>query len=255
MLRNPTIKKLKDMKLKEMARIISEPDISTEGLSFEEKFGLIVESEWLAKKNARIKRRLRAASLGIDACVEDISYEPGRKIDKNMVQKLSTCIFIQQKLNVIVTGSTGTGKTYIACALGNAACRREYTVRYFRIPELLLEIQEAKANGNYIKFMASLKKTELLILDDIGLKSYSLEESRDILEVAESRYGKGSMILSGQLEYGKWYELFPDPTTADAIMDRIIHNSYVLALESRKSMREEMAKKAFKELEKHTELT
>lgn len=255
MLKNPTIEKLKDMKLKEMARIMSESDESYETLPFEERFGLMVESEWLAKKTARIKRKLRAASLSIDACVEDISYDSDRRLDKGMIQKLSSCIFIQQKLNVLVTGSTGTGKTYIACALGNAACRRDYRVKYFRIPELLLELQDSKAEGRYVRFMSTLKKIDLLILDDVGLKPYSLEESRDILEIAESRYGKGSMVLSGQLEHGKWYELFPDPTTADAIMDRIIHNSYILALESKKSMRETMALKKFKELEKQTGLT
>jgi len=255
MLKNPTIEKLKDMKLKEMAHMLSEPEEVYETLSFEERFGLMVESEWLAKKNARIKRKLRAASLGIDACIEDISYDSDRRLDKSMILKLSSCIFIQQKLNVIVTGSTGTGKTYIACAFGNTACRRDYSVKYFRIPELLLELQDSKAGGRYVRFMNSLKKADLLILDDIGLKPYSLEESRDILEIAESRYDKGAMILSGQLEHEKWYELFPDPTTADAIMDRIIHNSYVLAIESKKSMRETMAKKKFEELEKHVELT
>lgn len=255
MLNNPTIEKLKDMKLKEMARMLSESEESYETLSFEERFGLMVESEWLAKKTARIQRKLRAASLGIDACIEDISYDADRKLDKGMIQKLSSCIFIQQKLNVIVTGSTGTGKTYIACALGNAACRQDYRVKYFRIPELLLELQDSKARGQYVRFMNSLKKIDLLILDDIGLKPYSLEESRDILEIAESRYGKGAMILSGQLEHGKWYELFPDPTTADAIMDRIIHNSYVLALETKKSMRETVARKKFEELEKEAGLT
>ena len=119
---------------------------------------------------------------GVDACTEDISYDSDRRLDKNMILKLSSCIFIQQKLNVIVTGSTGTGKTYIACALGNAACRRDYRVKYFRIPEPLLELQDSKAGGRYVRFMNSLKKADLLILDDIGLKPYSLEESGDILE-------------------------------------------------------------------------
>lgn len=255
MLRNPTVEKLKDMKLKVMARMLDEPDISINGLSFEERLGIMVESEWLAKKNSRIERKLRSARLGINACIEDIRYDPGRTIDKKMVQTLSTCLFIQQKLNVIVTGSTGSGKTYIACALGNAACRHEHTVRYYRIPELLLEIQEAKNNNRYMKFMTTLEKTGLLILDDIGIKAYTLEESRDILEIAESRYNKGSMILSGQIEHSKWYELFPDPTTADAIMDRIAHNSYVLTLDSKRSMREVFAEEIFNELEKQTVLT
>lgn len=151
-------------------------------------------------------------------------------------------------MNVVISGKTGSGKTYLACALGNAACRQGYSVKYFRIPELLLEIQEAKSSSQYSKFMTQLQHIKLLILDDIGLNSYSLEESRDILEIAESRYNKASTIMAGQIAHEKWYELFPDPTIADAIMDRIIHNSYILALDSKKSMREVMAEKIIKPL-------
>ena len=143
--------------------------------------------------------------------------------------------------NIIISGKTGSGKTYLVCAFGNEACRQEYSVKYFRIPELLLEIQDAKQENRYAKFMAQLQKIKLLILDDIGLKTYTLEESRDILEIVESRYNKASTVLSGQIAHTKWYELFPDPTIADAIMDRVIHNAYILALDSKKSMREVMA--------------
>ncbi|MGI6586860.1 MAG: ATP-binding protein [Lutisporaceae bacterium] len=132
----------------------------------------------------------------------------------------------------------------------NSACRKGFTARYYRIPELLLEIQEAKSNGRYSKFMKGLQSTRLLILDDIGLKSYTLEESRDILEIAESRYNRGSMILSGQISQSQWYELFPDPTIADAIMDRIIHNSYIMELDSKLSMREIMADRKMKNPDK-----
>jgi DNA replication protein DnaC len=148
----------------------------------------------------------------------------------------------------VISGRTGCGKTYIACAFGNSVCRHGYTVKYFRIPELLLEIQDAKNENRYAKFMIGLQSIKLLILDDIGLKSYTLEESRDILEIAESRYNKVSTILAGQIAHTKWYDLFPDPTIADAIMDRIIHNSYILALDSKKSMREVMAEKLIKPL-------
>ena len=131
----------------------------------------------------------------------------------------------------------------MACAFGNNACRYGYTVRYYRIPELLLEIQAAKNENCYIQFMNKLKKVRLLILDDLGLKSYTLGESRDILEIAESSYNKASTILSGQIPHTHWHDLFPDPALADAIMDRIIHNAYILPLDSKKSMREVMAKK------------
>lgn len=249
MLNNPTIEKLKDMKLKVMASMLADPDPTLRELSFEERLGLMVEKEWLARKNSRIKRLLRAAFLGIDACIEDIHYSADRTIDKKTVQVLSTCAFIEQKLNIIISGKTGTGKSYLACAFGNKACRQGYQVKYYRIPELLLEIQEAKNGHRYSKYMHQLQKVKLLILDDIGLKSYTLEESRDLLEVVESRYNRASTILSGQVSHTKWYELFPDPTIADAIMDRIIHNSYILALDSRHSMREVMAQKKVETIE------
>src|SRR5665647_1238311 len=148
----------------------------------------------------------------------------------------------KQKLNIVISGKTGSGKTYIICAIGNSACRYDYSTKYFRIPELLLEIQESKNENRYSRFMKQLQTIKLLLLDDIGLKAYTLEESRDILEIVESRYNKVSTVLSGQIAHTKWYELFPDPTIADAIMDRVIHNAYILALDSKKSMREVMAK-------------
>jgi DNA replication protein DnaC len=242
-LNNPTVEKLKDMKLKVMAAMLQDPDSTLRELSFEERLGLMVEKEWIAKKNARIKRLLKKAALGMDACIEDIDYSVDRSIDKKTIQVLSTCAFLEQKLNIVISGKTGSGKSYLSCAFGNNACRQGYTVKYYRIPELLLEIQDAKNDYRYSKFLKQLQKVKLLILDDIGLKSYTLEESRDLLEITESRYNKASTILSGQVTHTKWYDLFPDPTIADAIMDRIIHNSYILALNSKKSMREVMAKK------------
>lgn len=171
------------------------------------------------------------------------------------IQTLSTCAFIEQKLNIVISGKTGSGKSYLACAFGNKACRQGYTVKYYRVPELLIEIQDAKNEHRFTRFVNKLQNIKLLILDDIGLKSYSLEESRDILEIAESRYNKASTVIAGQLTHSKWYELFPDPTTADAIMDRIIHNSYILSLDSKKSMREVMAGKSIKTIENNSLLS
>jgi DNA replication protein DnaC len=248
MLDNPTVEKLKDMKLKAMAQMLKDPDPALIELSFEERFGMMVEKEWMARKNSRIKRLLYGASLGMNACIEDIDYTADRKIDKKTIQTLSTCAFILQKLNIVISGKTGCGKSFLACAFGNNACRHGYSVKYYRMPELLLEIQDAKNENRYSRFMSQLQNIKLLILDDIGLKSYTLEESRDILEIAESRYNKASTILSGQIAHTHWYDLFPDPTLADAIMDRVIHNAYILALDSKKSMREVMAEKAIKDI-------
>ena len=169
----------------------------------------MVEKEWLYRKNTRIKRLLYNASLTINACIEDIDYTQERKIDKKTIRTLSSCIFIEQRLNIIISGKTGCGKSFLACAFGNNACRHGYTVKYYRIPELLLEIQAAKNENCYTQFMNKLKKVSLLILDDLSLKSYTLEESRDILEIAESRYNRSSTILSGQIPHTHWHRLIP----------------------------------------------
>ena len=248
MLNNQTIQKLHDLKLKEMAQMMAEPEYSLKELSFEDRFGIMVDKEWLARKNSRIKRLLSIASFGVNACLEDIDYTADRTIDKKTIQTISTCAFIEQKLNIIICGKTGCGKSFLASAFGNNVCRHNYSVKYYRIPELLLELQNVKAENRYSKFIKQLQSIKLLILDDIGLKSYTLEESRDILEIAESRCNKLSTVLVSQLAHTQWYELFPDPTIADAIMDRIIHNSYVLLLDSKKSMREVAAEKKIKEI-------
>ena len=240
-LNSPTVEKLRDMKLRVMAQMMAEPDRALFELSFEERLGIKVEKEWLSRKNSKIKRLISRASLAINACIEDIEYSSDRTIDKKTIQTLSSCTYIEKHLNVILSGKTGTGKTYIACALGNRACRTGHSVKYYRMPELLLEIQDSKAENRYARYMDSIRKVKLLILDDIGLKSYSLEESRDILEITEGRYNRASTVLAGQINCNKWYELFPDPTIADAIMDRVIHNSYILPLDSKISMREIMA--------------
>ena len=247
MLNSPTIEKLKDLKLKVMADMLAEPDSSLRELSFEDRFGLMVERQWLARKNFRIKRLLAAARLAVpDACLEDIYYSDERTIDKKLISVLSTCAYIEQRLNVVLSGKTGSGKTFLASALGNCACRNGHKTVYYRIPELLLEIQEARDSKRYLKYMDQLKNIKLLILDDVGLKSYTLEESRDILEITEARYNKNSTILSAQFPHLKWYDLFADPTLADAVMDRVIHNAYIMPLDSKRSLREVMAEKVKK---------
>lgn len=248
MFNSPTIEKLKDMKLKVMARMLADPDSTVRDLSFEDRLALMVDAQWFAKRNAKIERLLKSATLTVDACIEDIRYQPDRTIDKKTIQTLSTCTYIEQKLNIVVSGCTGSGKTFLICAFGNCACRHLYKVKYYRVPELLLEIQDARDQGKYLKFMDGLSKIRILILDDIGLKTYTVEESRDILEITEARYNKSSTILSAQMEHSKWYELFADPTIADAIMDRIIHNAYILPLDSKRSMRQVMAEDTKKDL-------
>lgn len=249
MLTNPTIEKLRELNLKVMAQMMSEPDDAILDMSFEDRLAVMVEREWLSRKNRRIKKLLSDAKFAENACLEDVDYGRRKGIDKKTVSQLSTCSYISQKLNIILSGMTGSGKTYLACAFGNSACRLLYSVRYIRMPELLIDIKTAREENRYRRLMQQLKKVKLLIIDDIGLQTYSLEESRDILELAELRYNKGSMILASQIPHDKWYNLFPDPTIADAVMDRIIHNSYVFQLKTEVSMREVVADKKKKEME------
>ena len=226
------------MRLPVMAKMLASPGEHEKEMSFEDRLGLMVESEWLARRNNRIKRLLKKADFPVDASIENIDYEHQKGIEKKTIQKLAGGSYIEQNLNLIITGMTGSGKTYLASAFGNAACRNNYTVKYLRITELLLEMQTAKFENQFAKYIKQIQKVNLLILDDIGLKTYDLEESRDLLEILETRYNRASHIIVGQIPHEKWYELFADPTIADAIMDRIIHNSYVFNIEAKHSMRE-----------------
>jgi DNA replication protein DnaC len=249
MLRNPTADKLHDMRLKKMAEAFLNPEPGSEALSFEDRFTLMVEKEWYAKKDSRIARLVSCAGLGLQASLEDIDYSKERNISRKDVATLGSCVFIQQRLNVIISGKTGSGKSYLACAIGDTACRHNYSCKYYRQPNLFAEIAMSRLENRYISFMDSLRKVHLLILDDIALKPYSLEEARDLLEIAELRYNKTSTIFASQAPHEKWYEYIPDPTVADAFMDRIVHNAYIVPLDSKVSMREIMAQRRMKSAE------
>ncbi len=243
MLNQPTIQKLKEMRMSVMAKMLADPTESETDMCFDDRLALMVEKEWLTRRNNRINRLLKKALFPMDASIENIDYNHQKGLDKRLIQNLAGCGYLDQYLNIFITGMTGSGKSYLACAFGNAACRKNYTVKYLRIPELLLELQSAKYENQFAKYIKQLQKLNLLILDDIGLKTYTLDESRDLLEVIESRYNKASLIMIGQVPHPQWYELFPDPTIADAIMDRIIHNSYVFTIDAEHSMREVTAKR------------
>ncbi len=247
MLNQPTIQKLKEMRLPVMAKMFAEPAEPEKDMCFDDRLALMVEKEWLTRRNNRINRLLKKASFPMDASIENIDYDHQKGLDKKLIQDLAGCNYLEQYLNIIITGMTGCGKTYLASAFGNAACRKNYTVKYLRMPELLLELQTSKCDNQFAKYIKQLQKLNLLIIDDIGLKTYALEESRDLLEIIEARYNKASLIMIGQIPHLQWYELFPDPTIADAIMDRIIHNSYVFTIDAEHSMREVTAKHLIKD--------
>ena len=246
MLDNATINKLRDMKLSAMADKfawqLEKPDMQS--LSFEDRFGMLVDAEWLDKRGRRINRLIRHAEFRITAAVEDINYLGMRGITKADVMRLCDCVFIQRHQNLILSGPTGVGKTFISCAIGRCACNLGIASHYIRVSDLLLEFDEARSSKTYLSFRKRLAGIPLLILDDWGLKGYSLGESHDLMEIFERRYDKASTVISGQLPPSSWHELFPDPTLADAILDRVIHNAFKYNLTG-ESMRKTIALRGF----------
>ena len=248
MLDKATHHKLREMKLTAMADKLAwlQEQPGMQGLSFEERFGMLVDAEWLAKRGRRIERFVRQAEFRFPAAVEDIDYLDKRGITKDDVLRLSDCSYIQKKQNVILSGPTGVGKTYLACALGRCACQLGMAVRYIRTSDFFLSTEDARASGSYSSFRRRLAKAPLLILDDWGMKPFSVDESHEVMELAELRYGRASTLISGQLPPSSWHELFPDPTLADATLDRLVHNAYKYNLAG-DSMRKTLALRQFQD--------
>lgn len=245
MLNEPTTEKLLALKLIAFTAAWAEqqkiPDVGK--LSFDERLGLLVDAEWLHRENVRMDRCMREAKLRISsACIEDIDYPAKRELDKSVVRQLATCRWVQEHQNVVVTGPTGTGKTYVACALAQAACRRGFRAIYRRAPRLFDELALAHADGSYSQLLARLAKVDVLVIDDWGLAAVKEQERRDLLEILEDRYGTRSTIMTSQLPPTKWHDHLGDPTLADAVCDRILHNSHRLALKGPSRRKEESAK-------------
>ena len=243
MLKHPTLDKLHALKLTGMAAALADqsatPDITD--LSFEERLGLLVDREMTERDNRRMSSRLRRAKLRHAAILEDIDYRNSRGLDKGLVQSLASCQWVKEHLNVLITGPTGVGKTWLACALAHKACREGYTAQYVRLTRLLRELTIAKGDGQYSKLLTSLAKVDVLILDDWGLMKLSAENRRDLLEVLEDRHGRRSTIATSQLPIEEWHGVIGDATLADAILDRLVHNAYKINLRG-ESMRKRQAK-------------
>jgi DNA replication protein DnaC len=240
MLNDNTTVKLHEMKLSVMAQAFREQmkDNAFASMSFEERFGLLVDTEWTTRKNNRLARLIRSADYAFnDACVENIEYHADRNLDKAQIARLSTCNYIQEYHNVIILGATGSGKTYISNAFGMAASRGFYTVKYVRIPDLLGELAIARGEGTYRKIIKQYKQSKLLILDEWLLFPLKESEARDLLEIVEARYKKASTIFCSQFEVEGWYHKIGEPTLADAICDRIVHDSYTIVIDGKDSMR------------------
>lgn len=229
---HPTQDKLLALKLQGMAKGLSE-QLETnlyDGLCFEERLGLLVDREMTERDNRRLKTRLQSAKLRQMACLEDLDFRTPRGLDRAFIQQLATCQWIRKSLNVFITGPTGVGKTYLACALAQKACREGFDGLYQRASLLFQDLSLARADGRYKKLLATFSKKRLLVLDDWGLAPLNDEQRRDLLELVEERQGRASTIIISQVPVEQWHQSIGDPTLADAILDRIIHNAYQLTL-------------------------
>jgi DNA replication protein DnaC len=239
MLNEQTFEKLYDMKLAGMAEAMKDQMTRSDmdGLAFEERFAMLVDAQHLWKENKRMKRLLKSAKLKLSASMEDIDY---RALDKSVVLSLGTCEWIRRHRNVIITGPTGVGKTYLACALAHNACREGLGAFYIRSPKLYYTLSIARADGSYARMLSRLAKVPVLILDDLGLAALNDPERRDLLEVIEDRHGCASTIITSQLPVEHWHEVIGDPTIADALLDRLVHNAHRINLKGQ-SMRKRKA--------------
>jgi len=244
-LNEPTMDKLMALRLNALAAAWTEQQRSPESnsLCFDERLGLLVDAEWLDRQNKRLGRVLREAKLRLGhACIEDIDYPARRQLDRALVRQLATCTWVEQHHNVVITGPTGVGKTYLACALAQQACRKGYRALYRRVPRLFDELALARADGTYPRLLTRLARIDVLVLDDWGLAPLADLQRRDLLEIIDDRHGNRSTILSSQIPVGKWHDHLGDPTIADAICDRLLHNAHPLVLQGPSRRKESRGK-------------
>lgn len=228
MLLHPTLDKLRALKLEGMADALQEQGALPEcaSLSFEERLGLLVDREMTRRHNKALRLRLGRAQLRQHACLEDIDFRAGRGLDRSQWMALASCDWVRRHENCILTGATGVGKSFLACALAEKACREGLEALYRRVPRLLEELARARAEGGYLRKLGWLGRFSLLTLDDFGVAPFTPEQSRDLLEVLDERYGRRSTLVAAQVPVGQWHEVIGDPTLADAILDRLVHNAH-----------------------------
>ena len=245
MLTHPTLEKLRELRLTGMYQALLEQSQMTDldTLSFEERLGLLVDRELTTRDDRRLQTRLRKARLKHRACVEDIDYRHRRGLDKALILQLAACQWLRERLNLIIQGPTGVGKTWIACALAHKACREGYSALYYRLPRLLEELALAHGDGRFPKLMATLAKADVLLLDDYGMVTLTAPQRHDLLELLDDRHASRSTLVTSQLPVEHWHERIGDPTLADAILDRLVHNAYRITL-SGESMRKRQAARA-----------
>ena len=228
MLDKVTLNQLHDLRLSAMAAKLVELQERDTPCSFEEGLALLVQTEWLSKRSRRTNRFVCQADFRFPAVIEDIDYAGKRGLTKQDIQRLAEGLYLRKKQNIFICGPTGVGKTYLACALGRCACYQGFPVRYLRIPDFFARLADAQMDGGCSSFRKKLAAVPLLILDDWGLRKFTLEESHELMELFERRYDNASTLIASQIPCTNWHELFPDPTLADAILDRVIHNAHKL---------------------------
>ena len=232
MLTHPTLEKLDQLRFSGMASALREQLERGDGdrLDFMERLGLLVDREAASRYNARIKTRLRRARLRQQACIEDLEYRSGRGLDRRFILHLAGCDWIRQKQNVVVIGPTGVGKSYLACALAHKACLEGFTVRYFRLPRLLEDLAISRGDGSYLKLLQQMARFQVLVLDDWGLMPLTTTQQQDLLELLDDRHQMRSTIATSQMPVKHWHEAMNNPTLADAILDRLVHNAHRIEL-------------------------
>lgn len=241
MLIEQTFTQLRELRLTGMADALEEqqavPDVQS--LSFEDRLGLLVEREATVRQDRRLARLLRQAKLRLPATIEDLDLRSPRGLDRSVILRLASCDWVRNHQVVLVTGATGTGKTYLACALAQAACRQGISSRYLRLTQLIEDMALARADGSYPKLMSRLQKTALLAIDDYGMAPLNQTERRDLLEVIEDRSGRRATLLASQLPLDHWHEVIGDATFADAILDRLVHHAHRITLKGPSMRRKE----------------
>ena len=238
-----TLDELHEMRLSVMAHAYRDQasGTSTNQMSFEERFSMLVDAEWDARRINKRTRLLRGALFAApEANVADVRYDSDRKLDRTQIMELSNCTWIKEKSNVVITGASGAGKTWMACALGVAACNAFYSVRYVRLPEMVDELAVSK-DDSWIKAKKKYTRCDLLIIDDWLLEDVRAQGAREILEIVESRQRTGSLLLCSQFSAGGWHEKLGEGAIADAVIDRIVYNSHVIHVEGAESMRKRMS--------------